>query len=93
MSWLAIKHKNTGLFYNDLNWVELDKARLFKRKADLNNFLKHNCVARYINGRNPPVEGLAYFDKFDTSRKIKVTGEEEFEIVNIKLEEFKNECF
>ena len=85
MNWFAIKHKKTGLFYNNLKWVELDKARIFKRKADLNNFLNYKCVMKY-NKMDGVGKGLSYFEN---DRKIRVAKEKDFKIVNIKLEELE----
>jgi hypothetical protein len=35
---LAIKRKKDNLYYGDLEWAGLDKARLFKRSKTLNHF-------------------------------------------------------
>ena len=76
--WHVIRRKKDNLFYNNLKWVELEKARLFKRKSDVSSFLNYNCSNK----------GLASFNGMDRNTmklNIRYTLPEDFEIIRVQL--------
>jgi hypothetical protein len=74
---LAIKRKKDNLYYGDLEWAGLDKARLFKREQDIKSFLSFNGYE------------LHSFENGSTSKDMVRTKVSGIKIVKLKLVELK----
>lgn len=78
----AIRRKNDGLFYNSstINWVLLEKARIFKRRRDIDSFLRYNCVRFYPRDKISIIGISSFID-----REHIITSPDEFEIVELEI--------
>ena len=77
----AIKRIKDSLFYRNIDWVTLEKARTFKRKRDVNSFLKFNCQDFYLtSGSNIKTYGL--MEKGGI-----ITNPKDFKIVELEIKE------
>ena len=88
----AIRRKSDKLFYNSSTWkwVELEKARIFKKTGDITAFLTYNMGPYYIGEDKKGQKGLFSIipiqEEFGIKKSSKtIIPKKDFEIVEIEL--------
>lgn len=72
----VIRRKKDNLFYNNLNWVSLDRARIFKKIRDLTLFLNYNLIRK---------GGFASFENGSTSKDMVKTKLSDVDLIELEF--------